>query len=503
MAEPAAIAHFHRLGVTSIETLPLAASIDERHLPPLGLTNYWGYNPVALMAPDPRIAPGGWAEIAETVDTLHRAGLELIVDVVFNHTGEGDHNGPVLSLRGLDNASYYRLRLDDPTRYLDDAGTGNTLRCDHPQTVRLVLDSLRAWAIYGGVDGFRFDLATTLGRRRTGFDPHAPLFAAILQDPLLRSLKLIAEAWDIGPGGYQVGSLDAPFADWNDRYRDGVRRFWKGEREIFGELATRIAGSADLFAKRRHPSASINFVVAHDGFTLRDLVSYERKANLANGENNRDGTDANYSWNNGVEGPSKDTGVEAARARDQRNLLATMLLSLGTPMLLAGSEFGQTQGGNNNAYAQDNAISWLDWAEADESLTAFTSDLIRLRQSHAVFGRDRFLAGAPVDGVEHPDVLWLRPDGKPMTGDDWDGASRDTVIALFAAPGETGVERLLVSFHRGGKPLRLVLPVPRKGMAWGKGIDTGAAAFETGGAALVQSARSVLALKENGQSPAK
>jgi glycogen debranching enzyme GlgX len=472
LGEKAAIDHICNLGVTTIEVLPLAATMDERHLTPLGLTNYWGYNSICFSAPDPRLAPGGWSEIAGTVDKLHAAGIEVILDVVFNHSGEGDSSGPVLCLRGLDNLRYYRTRPDDPSRYADDAGTGNTLRCDDPQVVRLIMDSLRNWALYGGIDGFRFDLAATLGRRSSGFDPAAPLFAAMLQDPILRDRKLIAEAWDIGPGGYQVGRLDAPFADWNDRYRDTMRRFWRGDREVFGEAATRLAGSADLFAKRQRPSLGINFIVAHDGFTLSDLGSHERKDNSANGENNRDGTDANYSWNHGIEGDTTDPAILARRARDERNLLATLLMSIGTPMLLAGSEIGQSQGGNNNAYAQDNAISWLDWEKAQNDLAAFVRKAIALRASHPVFSADRFLSGRAADGSPFPDLVWLTPNGKPMAARDWEGGPHETLIALFAAADHGGHRRLLLALHRGGRDIDLALPHAQQGKSWLRTLDS-------------------------------
>jgi glycogen debranching enzyme GlgX len=478
LGSDAAIAHFRRLGITAIEVMPLAAWMDEPHLAPLGLRNYWGYNPVSFMAPDPRLVPGCWDEIRDTVDRLHAAGIEIILDVVYNHSGEGDENGPILSFRGLDNTRYYRTRLDDPSRYVDDAGCGNTLRCDDPHVVRLMMDALRVWATHGGFDGFRFDLATTLGRRSNGFDPAAPFFSALLQDPQLRELKLIAEAWDIGPGGYQVGSLDAPFADWNDRYRDTIRRFWKGDEADFGDTATRLSGSADFFAKRRRPSSSINFIVAHDGFTLADLVSFQHKANAANGENNRDGTDANHSWNHGVEGASNDQAIIEKRQKDQRNLLATLLLSFGTPMLLAGSEFGQSQRGNNNAYAQDNEIAWLDWQKADPALADFVAELIALRQSHAVFARDRFLTGGkPPDG-RFPDAVWLRPDGMMMLPGDWDQGPKDTIIGLYAAQdhstkAEATTERLVLCLHRGGEALELVLPKNQPDRQWTMALSTG------------------------------
>ena len=369
LASPASIAHLKALGLSTIEVMPAMAWADERHLGPLGLTNYWGYNPIAFMAPDPRLAPGGWAEVHDAaIAALNAAGIEVLLDVVYNHSGEGDEFGPTLSLRGLDNASYYRLDPSNASLYVNDAGCGNILAADRRPVVRLVLDSLRAWARYGGINGFRFDLMPILGRHASGFDPDAPIIAAIEQDPLLRGLKLVAEPWDIGPGGYQVGAFDGAWAEWNDRYRDDVRRFWTG-RATPAVLATRVSGSSDLFWSKRHPSRSINFVTAHDGFTLADLVSYDRKHNEAStAKHNRDGRDENWSWNHGVEGPTDDAGILAARERDQRNLLATLFLSRGTPMLSPGSEMGQTQDGNNNAYSQDNADRLDRLVEARSSL---------------------------------------------------------------------------------------------------------------------------------------
>ncbi|AZG78011.1 glycogen debranching protein GlgX [Methylocystis rosea] len=460
LAHDAAIAHLRRLGVTTLELLPCAAWIDERHLPPLGLSNYWGYNPIAMMAPDPRLAPGGWREVREAVARLHDAGLEVILDVVFNHTGESDEFGPTVSFRGLDNASYYRL-ADDRARYVNDSGCGNILDCDRAPVVRLIMDALRAWAVYGGVDGFRFDLATTLARRSSGFDRDAPLLSAILQDPVLRDLKLIAEPWDMGQGGYRLGDFPEPFAEWNDRYRDSARGFWRGDSCGVAELATRFSGSQDVFARRR-PSRSVNFITAHDGFTLRDLVSYAHKHNEANGEENRDGADHNLSWNNGVEGESADAAIHAARARDARNLLATLLFSRGTPMLAMGPELGKTQSGNNNAYAQDNALSWIDWAHADEELIATTSKLIALRKRHAALHDDRFLDGAPRDASLIPDVEWLRPDGATMREDDWRDGDAQTLVAALYAEGD----RVLVILHRGSGEIIVRPPPARDNHGW-------------------------------------
>ncbi len=457
LAHPAAVAHLRGLGVTTVEILPAMAWISERHLPPLGLTNYWGYNPVSFLTPDPRLAPGGWAEVAAATHALHAAGIEVVLDVVLNHTGEGDALGPTVGLRGLDNDGYYRLSRTAPRRYIDDAGTGNILALDSPPALRLAMDALRAWRRFGGVDGFRFDLASVLGRRADGFDPAAPLLSAISQDPELRSLKLIAEPWDIGPGGYQLGRFPADWGEWNDQYRDTVRGFWRGDGVPLGTLARRLAGSQDLFGDRR-PSRSINFVTSHDGFTLADLVAHERKHNDANGENGRDGTDDNRSWNHGVEGATEDPAVNAARLADQRALLATLLFSRGTPMLGMGAELGQSQGGNNNAYAQDNAIGWLDWAGADDSLTEFTARLIAIRRSHPALSADHFLTGA---GFE-PDVVWLRADGGQLTPDDWDSPAGETLTMAL----REGADRVALVIHRGPLGRDAELPAPDDGYSW-------------------------------------
>jgi glycogen debranching enzyme GlgX/4-alpha-glucanotransferase len=465
LAHPAAIEHLVRLGVTAVEIMPAAAWIEERHLAALGLCNYWGYNPVALMAPDPALAPGGWDEIRATVAALTEAGIEVILDVVLNHSGEGDALGPTLSLRGLDNATYYRLPADAPWRYVDDSGCGNTLALDRPAPLRMAMDALRLWAGQTGIHGFRFDLAASMGRREAGFDPAAPLLSAIGQDPLLRELKLIAEPWDAGPGGYRLGAFPAAWAEWNDRFRDDVRRFWRGDPGQLGELATRLAGSSDLFASRRVASRSVNFVVAHDGFSLADLVSYTHKRNAANGENDRDGTEANFSWNNGIEGPSDAAAVVAARRRDQRALLATLLLARGTPMLAMGAELGHSQGGNNNAYAQDNATAWLDWAAADAGLLAWTRHLLRIRREYAVLRDDRFLTGAPGDVSKLPDVAWTDAAGKGMTPAGWQASDGNTLVMTLAGAGAVP-ERVSVIVHRGPAASEVVLPPPRAGHDW-------------------------------------
>ena len=417
LAEPAIIEHLTRIGVTAVELMPISAWIDERHLPPLGLRNAWGYNPVTFMALDPRLAPGGMAELAYTVERLHEAGIGAILDVVFNHTGESDQHGPTLSLRGLDNRAYFRHRdAEGGLHLVNDTGTGNTLACDHPAVQRLVLESLRHFVRHAGVDGFRFDLAPILGRTDIGFDPRAEMFRRITSDPLLTDRVLIAEPWDIGHGGYQLGNFPEPFLEWNDRYRDDVRRFWRGDAGSLGALATRLAGSADIF-EGSSDSRTGNFIAAHDGMSLADLTAYENKHNQANGEDNRDGHGENLSWNNGVEGESLDASVIAARLRDIRALLATLFMSRGAIMLTAGDEFGRTQQGNNNAYAQDNEITWLDWENRDRSTEEFVAALSALRAEFAPLRDCAFLTGQPEDA---PDVEWLHPEGRPMQIGDWE-----------------------------------------------------------------------------------
>jgi glycogen debranching enzyme GlgX/4-alpha-glucanotransferase len=467
MAHEAAMAHLTNLGVTSVELLPVAAWLDERHLGPLGLTNYWGYNPVAFCAPDPRLAPGGWDEVRASVGTLEAAGIETILDVVLNHTGEGDELGPTVSLRGLDNASYYRLDAGNPRLYANDAGCGNTLALERPAPLRLAMDALRRFAELGGVHGFRFDLATTLARRATGFDAAHPFLTAMQQDPVLSRLKLIAEPWDIGMGGYQLGQFPGGWGEWNDRYRDTTRRFWRGEAGLLGDMATRLAGSADVFAARNRPlSRSINFITAHDGFTLADLVSHAHKHNEANGENNRDGTDANHSWNHGHEGPIHDDGIKAARRSDQRAMLATLLLSRGTPMLTMGDELGHTQQGNNNAYAQDNALSWLDWESADAALIAHTKRLIATRLGHPALWNDKPLSGLPTDASGIPDVEWLRADGETMHSADWENAQGRLLVASLHAVWNGESSRVVVAINAGSEVAEVTLPEPRDGHGW-------------------------------------
>jgi isoamylase len=423
LASPAVIDYLIGLGVTAIELLPIHASVSERALIDRGLTNYWGYNSIGFFAPDPRFLPAGSiAEFKTAVKRLHEAGIEVILDVVYNHTGEGNHLGPTLSFRGIDNLSYYRLQ-EDRRFYQDVTGTGNTLNTDHPRVLQMVMDSLRYWALEMHVDGFRFDLCTALARENGDYSQGAAFFDAIRQDPDMAQLKLISEPWDIGPYGYQVGNFPPGWAEWNGQYRDSVRRFWKGDNGLIAEMASRVAGSSDIFGYRgRRPWASINFITAHDGFTLQDVVSYEQKHNEANGEENRDGHEPNFTWNGGAEGPTDDPDIVALRDQQKRNFMATLLLSLGVPMLLAGDEFGHSQGGNNNAYCQDNHITWLDWENIrpeDEVLRNFVRTLIRLRRQHRVFSRPRFFRGEMMSEAGLKDITWVTPAGAEPTMEDW------------------------------------------------------------------------------------
>ncbi|MFJ2575811.1 glycogen debranching protein GlgX [Kitasatospora aureofaciens] len=430
LAHPAAIAHLARLGVTAVELLPVHQYASEDHLQTRGLVNYWGYNTVGYFAPHAGYSASGSrggqvGEFKRMVRALHAAGIEVILDVVFNHTAEGAELGPMLSLRGIDNAAYYRLAPHRPRGYADYTGCGNTLDTRRPQVIRLVTDSLRYWVTEMGVDGFRFDLAAALARGADGgVEMDHPFLAAVSQDPLLSRVKLIAEPWDVGPGGYQVGGFPPLWAEWNDKYRDTVRDFWRGARPDVRELGYRLSGSSDLYQRGgRRPYASVNYVTAHDGFTLRDLVSYDRKHNDANGEANRDGTDDNRSWNHGTEGETADPKITALRLRQLRNLMATLLLSTGVPMITAGDEFGRTQGGNNNAYCQDNEVSWLDWSLLAEpgwrELCDLTARLVRLRRAHPVLRQRAFFSGRASTPGGQPDLAWFTPLGKEMTEADW------------------------------------------------------------------------------------
>ena len=437
LALPCIIRHLQTLNVSAVELMPITAFIDERHLPPLGLSNAWGYNPVSLMTLDPMRVPGGWAELAATTAALREAGIGVILDLVFNHTGESDRLGPTLSLRGLDNTRAYAHHPGEPRRLINDTGCGNTINCAEPVIQALVLESLRTFVRFAGVDGFRFDLGVVLGRGPQGFDPDAPLLTAMHEDPLIGSRALIVEPWDMGPGGYQLGNFPAPFLEWNDRYRDDVRRFWRGDAGTAGALATRLCGSDDYFGKRGETSTrSVNFLAAHDGFTLADLVAYEHRHNEANGEDNRDGHGENFSWNHGVEGPSNDPSVISARKADLHALLATLFFSRGTLLLCAGDEFGRTQLGNNNAYAQANAIGWLHWEDRDIELQNFVQALGEIRAC-AVEAPESPLQCVFLHADDRlTSVRWLTQEGKDMTTHDWACADAFT-LELTSAEGRT------------------------------------------------------------------
>ena len=467
------IDHLHRLGVTAIELLPVQACIDDRFLVSKGLRNHWGYNTLAFFAPEPRyMSQGALWEFQTMVRRFHAGGIEVILDVVYNHTAEGDEWGPTLSFRGLDNASYYRLSGGGRT-YANDAGTGNTLNLTQPNVLRMVMDSLRYWAEMTHVDGFRFDLATVLGREMHGFDPNGGFFDAIRQDPVLSRVKLIAEPWDIGPGGYQLGAYPHPFLEWNDRFRDGLRRFWKGDAGLTRDLAARLLGSAERFDHSgRAATSSVNFITSHDGFTLEDLVSFTIKRNFANGEDNRDGHQENNGDNLGVEGPTNDPNVLAARRLRKRNLLATLMLSQGVPMLLAGDEIGHSQGGNNNAYAQDNETSWINWTKRDGELQAFVERLSRLRRTLPVLRQRRFLHARKRVADDIPDVIWRRANGTVPQSEEWhDPAFRCLCVELrMAAEGnDPNPDAVFAVFNTGAAtPLHL----PDTAPGWELLLDT-------------------------------
>ena len=485
LATAPVIDHLTQLGVTAVELMPVHTFVDDRHLIERGLRNYWGYNSIGFFAPEPRYcATASINDFKTMVKTLHSARIEVILDVVYNHTAEGNHLGPTLSFRGIDNPAYYRLVPDDPRYYMDYTGTGNTLNMRHPRVLQLIMDSLRYWVLEMHVDGFRFDLAATLARELHEVDRLGAFLDIIHQDPILSQVKLIAEPWDLGEGGYQVGKFPVGWAEWNDKYRDVVRSYWKGDGGLIGELAYRITGSSDLYARSgRKPYASINFVTAHDGFTLHDLVSYNSKHNEANGEENRDGSDNNRSWNCGVEGPTDDPEVNRLRARQKRNFVATTLLSQGVPMLLAGDEIGRTQAGNNNAYCQDNEISWVDWTpeHMDLDTLGFVRQLIALHKEHAVFRRRKFFQGRKIKGAEIKDIVWLRPDGEEMTDEEWNqDFARCLGVALSGAVIDEVTERgqrvkdenflLLMNAHF--EEIHFTLPAPPLGAGWIALIDT-------------------------------
>jgi isoamylase len=467
LAAPPMIEHYRRLGITAIELLPVHAFAHERRLVQRRLRNYWGYNTLAYFAPEHSyLSDGSPNEMRVAIRRLHAAGIEVILDVVYNHTAEGDQLGPTLSFRGLDNASYYRLEASDPRRPVNDTGTGNTLNLSHPRVLQMVMDSLRYWVSAYHVDGFRFDLATTLGREPYGFDPGAGFFDALRQDPALAGVKLIAEPWDVGPGGYQVGQYPAGFAEWNDRYRDGVRRFWRGDPGQRAEIAARLAGSADLFEHhRRRAWASINYVACHDGFTLADLVSYATKHNDANGEANNDGSPENHSANWGVEGPSDDPAIRETRARVCRAMLATVFFAAGTPMLLAGDERGRTQHGNNNAYCQDNEISWLDWQAAarpdNTALAAYVARLSALRHAHPVLRWPDFLHGTAEPASSVRDIAWFDEQGGGISPEAWNDPQQRTLMLRRAAEnGDGKVTILTLLLNPTGEDRRFHLPPP-------------------------------------------
>jgi isoamylase len=425
LVSPPVIEYLRGLGVTSVELMPVHQFVSDGMLQSKGLTNYWGYNSIGFFAPDVRYASRGRLgeqvdEFRQMVDALHKAGIEVILDVVYNHTAEGNHLGPTICFRGIDNAAYYRLEPDNPRYYRDYTGTGNTINVRTPRTLQLIMDSLRYWITQMGVDGFRFDLASSLARELHEVDRLGSFFDTISQDPTISRVKLIAEPWDVGEGGYQVGNFPPLWSEWNGKYRDTVRDYWRGAERTLGEFAYRLTGSSDLYeGTGRRPFASINFVTVHDGFTLSDLVSYNEKHNEANGEDNQDGEKDNRSWNMGAEGPTDDPQIRALRARQKRNFLATLMLSQGVPMLVAGDELGRTQGGNNNAYNQDNEISWVDWENTDQDLLEFTKRLIDMRRRHRVFRRRRWFQGRPIHGSDVTDIGWFRPDGSPMDDEDW------------------------------------------------------------------------------------
>jgi isoamylase len=487
LGHEAVIDYLTRLGVTAVELLPVHQYVPEEFLLKRGLTNYWGYNSIGYFAPHQGYSaavragqPGGQvAEFKAMVRALHRAGLEVIIDVVFNHTTEAGPGGPTLCFRGLDNQAYYRLDPADPSRYYDTTGTGNSLNAGNPVTLRLIMDSLRYWLTEMHVDGFRFDLAATLARQDGGFSPMSAFFDLVAQDPEVSQAKLIAEPWDVGQmDSYDLGRFPALWHEWNGRYRDSMRDFWRSQQTGgIGEFATRFTGSSDLYgAGRRTPSASVNLITVHDGFTLRDLVSYDTKHNEANGESNRDGTDDNRSWNCGAEGPTPDPGVLDLRARQSRAMLTTLLLSFGVPLLLGGDEMGRTQGGNNNAYCQDNETSWFDWSAADSGLLSFTRELVTFRRSHPAFRRRRFLTGADVS-----ELGWFTPAGTPMTQPDWSDRNA-LALAVYLdgsdSPDQAADGRLLldddflVLVNAWWEPLEFVIPATRPGQAWQAEIDS-------------------------------
>ncbi len=487
MTSPPILKHLTTLGITAVELMPVHHFVPEHSIVERGLTNYWGYNSLAYLAPHgPYSASGDTggqvAEFKAMVKAFHAAGIEVILDVVYNHTAEGNQLGPLLSLKGFDNPAYYRLDPEDQRRYVDFTGTGNSLNMRHPQSLQLVMDSLRYWILEMHVDGFRFDLAAALARGLHEVDRLSSFFDLIHQDPVINQVKLIAEPWDVGEGGYQVGNFPPLWSEWNGKYRDEVRDYWRSSDQSLAEFASRLTGSSDLYAwSGRKPSASINFITAHDGFTLADLVSYDHKHNEANNEENRDGDSHNRSWNSGIEGPTDDPNILEVRSTRRRSLLATLFLSQGVPMLLGGDELGRSQGGNNNAYCQDNEVSWFDWDNVDTELLNFVRRLIRFRYEHPIFRRRRWFEGRPIHGEDVHDIYWYRPDGTPMLDEDWAvGYARSLAVFLngnaITATGPRGEpiedDSFLMMFNAHQEPIMFVIPEPMGGSSWTVEIDT-------------------------------
>jgi glycogen operon protein len=516
LAHPAAAEYLTRLGIPAVELMPAHQFIQDAHLLEKGLRNYWGYNSIGYFAPHNEYSSSGQLgqqvqEFKQMVKTLHQADIEVILDVVYNHTAEGNHLGPTLSFKGLDNAAYYRLVPDDPRYYMDYTGTGNSLNMRHPHVLQLIMDSLRYWVLEMHVDGFRFDLASTLARELYDVDRLSAFFDLVQQDPVISQVKLIAEPWDVGEGGYQVGNFPPLWSEWNGKYRDTVRDYWRGEEQTLAEFASRFTGSSDLYEfTGRRPYASVNFVTAHDGFSLRDLVSYNEKHNEANGEENQDWESHNRSWNCGAEGPTDDPEVNVLRARQQRNFLATLFLSQGVPMLLGGDEIGRTQGGNNNAYCQDNEVSWYDWERSDQSLMEFTRRIIDFRSRHPVFHRRGWFQGRPIHGSGVDDIAWFKPDGKEMSEEDWEaGFAKSLGVFLngegITAPDPRG-ERIVdntfyLLFNAHYEAVNFRLPESKWGQSWVKALDTADGlveekeeTFQASGEVAVQ-ARSMAAMR--------
>jgi isoamylase len=518
VAHPAIIDHLKGLGVTAIELMPVHQFVQDNTLLEKGLRNYWGYNSIGFFAPHQQYASvedhGQQVQEFKTmVRVLHDAGIEVIIDVVYNHTAEGNHLGPTLSFKGIDNASYYRLVEDDKQYYMDYTGTGNSLNVRHPHSLQLIMDSLRYWVTEMHVDGFRFDLAASLAREFYEVDRLATFFELVQQDPIVSQVKLIAEPWDVGPGGYQVGNFPPQWTEWNGKYRDTVRDFWRGEPATLGEFASRITGSADLYQRDgRRPSASINFVTAHDGFTMRDLVSYNEKHNAANGEDNMDGESHNRSWNSGVEGATRDRAITSLRRQRVKNFLATLLLSQGVPMIVHGDELGRTQGGNNNTYAQDNELSWIDWANADDELIAFTTSLIDLRRKHPTFRRQRYFDGRIVrrgEGDPVPDIVWLTPEGEAMQEEEWDSGFGRAIGMFLNGNGIRGRDsrggritdvNFVLYFNAHDETVTFTLPTDEYATTWEIVVDTATTRRSSrkpqAGARLPVAGRSMVVLRD-------